>query len=265
MRKRLIFTLLFEDGYFVLSRNFRTQRIGDVDWLHQNYDFSRVAFFIDELIILNVSSDGQNRDAFCDVVKKVSRGCFAPISAGGGIRSVEDAKQLFNSGADKIVLNKALYDDPQLVQDITAKWGRQATVGSLDAKRVGDAFSFFSDKGKVQQRASAVERVVREKAVGEIYLTSIEKDGTGQGLDLPLADFFQTLSQSKLPVIIAGGAGKPDHLISALEHPSIGAVATANLLNFVGDGLERARALTCESGIDLATWDSPARLAGPSP
>lgn len=257
MRKRLIFTLLFEDGYFVLSRNFRTQRIGDIDWLQRNYDFSRVAFFIDELIILNVSSTSQNKDAFCDVVKQVSRGCFAPISAGGGIRSVEDAEELFNSGADKVVLNKALYDNPQLIQDITATWGRQATVGSLDAKRIGDTFGFFSDRGQVKQLTSAVQSMVCEKTVGEIYLTSIEKDGTGQGLDLELVDFFQTLNLTKIPTIIAGGAGKPDHLIAALNHPGVGSVATANLLNFVGDGLKSARTQISESGIDLATWDIP--------
>lgn len=260
MKKRLIFTLLFEDGYFVLSRNFRTQRIGDIDWLHRNYDFSRVAFFIDELIILNLSSGRPDQQAFCDVVKRVSRGCFAPISAGGGIRSVDDAKALFNSGADKVVLNKALYDDPQLVHDITAIWGRQATVGSLDAKRLGDSFGFYSDRGKVQQLTSAVQRMVCDKTVGEIYLTSIERDGTGQGLDLELADFFQSINLSTISTIIAGGAGKPDHLISALNHLGVGSVATANLLNFVGDGLKSARTLITEAGIDLATWDGPSTL-----
>ena len=261
MRKRLIFTLLFEDGYFVLSRNFRTQRIGDIDWLQRNYDFSRVAFFIDELIILNVSSTSKNQKAFCDVVKQVSRGCFAPISAGGGIRSIKDARELFNSGADKVVLNRALFDDPRLVQDITAKWGRQSTVGSLDARRIEGDYFFFTDRTKTQQQASTVQEILKDKAVGEIYLTSIEGDGTGQGLDLELVNYFQSLNPTNVPTIIAGGAGKPDHLITALNHPGVGAVATANLLNFVGDGLKRARKLISESGIDLATWDLPARLS----
>ena len=261
MKKRVIFTLLFENGHFVLSRNFRTQKIGNIEWLQRNYDFSRVAFFIDELIILNLSDAPQSQEDFCDAVKQVSKGCFAPISAGGGIRSIEDARQLFNSGADKVVLNKALFDNPQLVQDITTKWGRQSTVGSLDAKRIEGDYFFFTDRSKIQQQASAVQDILKDKAVGEIYLTSIEGDGTGQGLDLELVDYFQSLNSTNIPTIIAGGAGKPDHLITALNHPGVGAVATANLLNFVGDGLKRARKLISESGIDLATWDLPARLS----
>jgi len=249
--------LLFQDGYFVLSRNFRTQRIGDIDWLQQNYDFSRVASFIDELIILNVSRASLSHAVFCDAVKQVSQGCFAPISAGGGIRSSEDAERLFNSGADKVVLNRAIYEDPQLIHDITAKWGRQSTVGSVDARKIGDSFGFFSEGGRTEHMATAVTSILEEKAVGEIYLTSIEKDGTGQGLDLELADFFQSINLAKIPTIIAGGAGKPEHFVTAFCHQGVGAVATANLLNFVGDGLKRARDQISEAGVDLASWEIP--------
>lgn len=261
MRKRLIFTLLFENGSFVLSRNFRTQKIGNIEWLQRNYDFSRVAFFIDELIILNVSDAPQSQGAFCDAIKQVSRGCFAPISAGGGIRSIENARELFHSGADKVVLNRALFENPQLVRDITAKWGRQCAVGSLDARLIEGDYCFFTDRAKTPQRASAVQSLLQDKAVGEVYLNSIDGDGTGHGLDLELAQFFQSLNPTNIPTIIAGGAGKPDHLITALHHPGVDAVATANLLNFVGDGLKRARNLISKSGIDLATWELPATLS----
>ena len=255
MKKRLIFTLLYEDGHFVLSRNFRTQRIGGIAWLNQNYDFSRVAFFIDELIVLNVSRGVPNHEDFCETVKEIARGCFVPISAGGGIRSLEDAQRLFESGADKVVVNRALYDDPQLLEDITSRWGRQCAVGSIDARTVGSTQSFFTANGQTEELVSAVRKVVRERMVGEFYLTSIDKDGTGQGLDLHLLEFFQSLNSSRIPTILAGGAGKPEHLITALTHPDVGAVATANLLNFVGDGLKKARDRVADSGIELATWD----------
>lgn len=260
MKKRLIFTLLYEDGYFVLSRNFRTQQIGDVYWLERNYDFSRVAFFIDELIVLNVSRDFQDQQGFRNALEHVAKGCFAPISAGGGIRTIEDAEHLFSSGADKIVLNSALYENPELVREITTRWGRQATVGSLDARKSQESYAFFSHGGRVGQPSSAVRKVFKERLVGEIYLNSIDRDGTGQGLDLDLVNFLQSLNSPNTPLIVAGGAGRPEHLLFALNHPGVNAVATANLLNFVGDGLRRARKLVAESGIPMASWELPTTL-----
>ena len=254
MKKRLIFTLLFDNGHFVLSRNFRTQRIGNLEWLNRNYDFARVASFIDELVILNTSSNAEGQREFCAVVEQLSRGCFAPISVGGGIRSIPNAADLFRSGADKIVLNKAVYDNPSLLHELASLYGRQAVVASLDVRRQNEGFVFVTDSGHSVRDASALSSLFDSSSVGELYLNSIDRDGTGQGFDFELASFFSQLNTKSLPVILAGGAGKAEHLVDALSLDMINAVATANLLNFIGDGLEKARNSIKKAGIELANW-----------
>lgn len=255
--KRLIFTLLFEDGHFVMSRNFRTQRIGDIGWLNTNYDFSRVAFHIDELIILNVSRNSENLDDFCEAVRQVSRGCFAPISAGGGLRSVQDAERLFGCGADKIVTNTALWRNPHLIEKIAGRWGRQAVVASVDARIVDGSIRTYSDFGKVERDPEFLRTVLSQNHVGEIYLNSIDRDGTGKGFDLQLAAAFEGVNDFGIPLILAGGAGQPEHFLEAFRKEGVEAVATANLINFVGDGLKRARQRLFDVGLDLALWSAP--------
>src|SRR4051812_5829885 len=104
-RKRIIFTLLHDNGNFMLSRNFRLQRVGNATWLEKNYNFAEIAFAIDELIVLDVSRGTRDFSAFCSCLARVTKGCFAPIAAGGGVRDVQQAKELLRSGADKIVVN----------------------------------------------------------------------------------------------------------------------------------------------------------------
>ena len=134
LKKRIIFTLLYSGDSFVLSRNFRLQRVGDLNWLLQNYDFEKVASFIDELIVLDVTRGSYNSDSFLDALKAISANCFIPIAAGGNVRSVDQARNLLRSGADKIVvilhcLNK------KIVELMTQEFGQQCVVGSVDLKK----------------------------------------------------------------------------------------------------------------------------------
>ena len=105
LKKRIIFSLLFSEGYFYLSRNFRLQKIGDMNWLLNNYDFSNVSKSIDELIVLDVTRGPRDSNLFLDAVRKILEGVFIPISLGGGIKNFNDAKIYFDSGADKIIIN----------------------------------------------------------------------------------------------------------------------------------------------------------------
>lgn len=255
LKKRLIFTLLFSDGYFVLSRNFRLQKVGKIDWLQRNYDFSNVAFNIDELVVLDVTREHRDVDAFCDALKKVSAGCFAPISAGGGITSVGCASKILRSGADKIVVNSALWDDPSLVRAITGEFGRQCVVGSVDVQSdEGGEFGILTRNGTHILEMPATEALKSGVCdqVGEIYLNSIDRDGTGQGYDLNTLDFLPGCC--RLPVILAGGVGNATHLAEGLADERVDAVATAHLFNFVGDGLYKARQALLRCGAELAYW-----------
>jgi cyclase len=253
MKKRLIFTLLYEKGSFVLSRNFRTQKIGDINWLHKNYNFAKVASHIDELIVINISRDPEFDNHFRTTLSELLSGVFVPMTAGGGVRSLHDAETLFAAGVDKILMNYAIHHDIHLVGSLAEKYGQQAVVGSLDVRVIDGAHRVFSDKGSVPESLETFQDIVGAGHIGEVYLNSIDRDGTGNGMDLSSLSVLG--GSSPIPVILAGGAGKPAHISNAITSPVVNAVATANLLNFVGDGLRKTRVALRNAGVDLAQWD----------
>jgi imidazole glycerol-phosphate synthase subunit HisF len=255
LKKRLIFTLIYKEGFFMQSRNFRLQKIGDFDWILKNYNFSRMSRYIDELCILNVSANPNSHLQFIDTLKNLSQGCFIPITAGGGIRDYAGARDCFNSGADKVILNNALFDNPQLISHIALDYGKQAIVGSLDFTRsaTDDLRIYQKINGESYfHNPSEKLHLFNQLSVGEWYLNSINRDGTGQGLDLSIIDEVAEVLDASL--IIAGGVGNSNHVAEGLDDRRISAVATANLLNFVGDGLKQARAKLVHEGHHLATW-----------
>lgn len=255
LKKRIIFTLLYDSGSFMLSRNFRLQRVGNLDWLQRNYNFAHIAFFIDELIVLDVTRDQRNMDAFCEILKALTAGCFVPIAAGGGVRSVTHARQLLRSGADKIVVNTPLFEQPDLVRELAQEFGQQCVVGSVDMKRSSDGgYQVVTGMGTRPVERDPVEALtwLNKQWVGELYLNSIDRDGTGQGYDLTLLD--QLPVDCSVPVILAGGVGNGAHLAAGFADPRVDAVATAHLFNFVGDGLQRVRESMLQQGARLAVW-----------
>lgn len=256
LKKRLIFTLLYNQGQFMLSRNFRLQKVGDLKWLQTNYNFSHISFSIDELIVLDVTRGEKNSEAFCEALKLLAEGCFVPIAAGGGIRTIEHARTLLRSGADKVVVNTPLYENNDVISELASEFGQQCVVAAMDIKRTPDgsyqAWAECGSKCLDGSAASWVEQVTNA-AVGEIYLNSIDRDGTGQGFDLQLLDLLPP--DMPKPVILAGGVGNATHLAEGLADPRVDAVATAHLFNFVGDGLKQARELLTAGGIVLPIWD----------
>lgn len=240
----------------MLSRNFRLQKVGNLNWLQTNYNFSQISFSIDELIVLDVTRGEKNSDDFCKALSCLAEGCFVPIAAGGGIRSVDDARNLLRYGADKVVINTALYDSSDIICDLASEFGAQCVVGSMDIKASPDGkFQAWSENGSICQPGGAEAWIDRlaESNIGELYLNSMDRDGTGQGYDLRLLDLLP-LNMPK-PVILAGGVGNASHLALGLSDPRVDAVATANLFNFVGDGLKKARYALITDGVDLPLWE----------
>jgi len=257
LKKRLVFTLLFSNGSFMLSRNFRLQRIGDLEWLQRNYVFSNISEAIDELVILNVSRNEPQMDQFLSMLKELTRTCFIPIAAGGWVRDTNQAQQLLRSGADKVVLNTPIFWESGLVEQLAGQFGRQCIVASVDLARsetVG--FEVRVDSGQRALPGGARERLnwLQEKPIGDLYLNSIDRDGTGQGYDLEVLDLLP--QDFGVPVILAGGAGNANHLEVGLRDDRVDAVATAHLLNFVGDGLHKTRGNLISRGIRLPVRDS---------
>lgn len=257
LKKRLVFTLLYDSGYFTLSRNFNLQRVGNLEWLQRNYDFSQISFYIDELIILNVTRGFGYQDSFLRDLENITKGCFVPIAAGGGIRSINDTRKLLCSGADKIILNTAVFTMPDLLDNLAINFGQQCIIASIDFKRsLRNEYNILIESGTktMKQSAKVLLKEIRWNAIGECYLNSIDQDGTGQGYDLDILS--QLPKHCSVPIIIAGGAGKPSHMKKALINKRIDAASTANLLNFVGDGLKECRKFLIESQVNLASWPS---------
>jgi cyclase len=256
LKKRVIFTLLYNNGQFMLSRNFRLQKVGNLEWLRSNYNFSQISFSIDELIVLDVTRGERSQEDFCSALKKLAEDCFVPISAGGGIRSVEAASNLLRSGADKVVINSSLYADNGFIGCLTSEFGQQCVVASMDIKTAQDgSYKVWSECGSKCLDGPASDWVaqVAQDQVGELYLNSMDRDGTGQGYDLKLLELLP-INITK-PVILAGGVGNASHLAEGLADPRVDGVATAHLYNFVGDGLKKAREFLVSGGIDLPFWD----------
>ena len=253
LRKRLIFTLLFEKGSFHLSRNFRLQKIGNYEWLKKNYDFSLIANSVDEIVLLNVARNETEINNFTEIIKIFTKECFIPISAGGKITSLEIAKKYIKAGADKLVINTNLFNESML-NKISNTFGEQCIVGSLDYSKQDTKFSFFKNNGSIliNQNIKNIFKKISKLPIGEVILNSIDMDGTGNGFDFKILKHIPR--NFKKPIIYSGGAGNYKHLVKALESKSIDSIATANLLNFVGNGLQEARKLIIQNKINMAKW-----------
>lgn len=255
-KPRMCFTLLYADGNFHLSRNFNLQAVGNFDWLMENYEFESIARSIDELVILNVGRGEVDWPDFIKTVQNLVRRCFMPVAVGGGIRRVEQARLLFENGADKVVLNSAFFKAPHLVGELADSYGAQSIVASLDFRRDDNGTAqIYVDGGRENTGVDLASGVARaaELGAGELYLTSIERDGTGMGYDLTALEL--AYASCDLPIIAAGGADTTDRLAEGIRSGFASAVSTAHLFNFMCDGLRDARQQLIADGISLSRWN----------
>lgn len=257
LKKRLIFILFYCDGYFMQSRNFSLQRVGDINWIKTNYNFSHISFYIDELIIIDVSRQNSQSEDFYITLEKISSESFVPISAGGGIRDIEQARKCLRSGADKIILNYCLYENLNIVHNLASEFGEQCIVASIDVKKnlKMNSYDVFRSFGQYQVSNDFVETLnkVLLLPVGELFINSIDKDGTGQGLDFELLDTINC--DLPKPLIFAGGIGNTNHFIEGFNSSKIDAIATGNLFNFIGNSLKNSREALIKTDILLPNWN----------
>lgn len=255
LKKRLIFTLLYDNGYFMLSRNFRLQRVGDFSWLVKNYDFARTATAIDELVILNVQRDRRSDPDFIRHLQQLCDLCFVPITAGGGIRDFDSGAELLSNGADKVLINTVASANPRVVFEIAETFGQQSIVLGIDLQRFEGTFRPLVDCGRETPTYSSISDYLEELTmlpVGEWYVNSVDRDGTGLGFDTDLLEILPTTRRQ--PLILAGGASKPEHFQQVFNDPRVSALATAHLFNFIGDGLLKVRNVLLNDGFDLPSW-----------
>ncbi len=187
----------------------------------------------DELIYMDCVASLYGRNNLRDIVESAARDVFVPMTVGGGIRSVEDASDLLRCGADKVAVNTAAVGNPQLISDIAQRFGSQCVVLSIEAKQIGpERWEAYTDNGRERTGLDVIEWVQRGVALGagEILLTSVDREGTRKGFDIPLV---RAVSQTvSVPVIASGGMGKPEDAVEVVRQGEADAVAMADILHY---------------------------------
>ncbi len=234
LKTRIIPCLDVKDGRVVKGVNFvDLVDAGDPVEAARAYDEAGA----DELCFLDITASSSNRETIYDVVAQTAEQCFMPVTVGGGVRSVEDVRKLLLAGADKVSFNTAAVKDPDLIARAADKFGNQCIVASIDAKRVDDGsgegrFEIFTHGGREATGIDAIEfaRLMVEKGAGEILLTSMDRDGTKDGYNIPLTR--AVADAVSVPVIASGGAGKLEHLVEAVKDGHANAVLAASIFHF---------------------------------
>lgn len=229
LRKRIIACLDVRDGAVVKGVSFEGLRAaGDPAELARRYN----AEGIDELVILDVTATLEARQALAGTIRAVSRELFIPLTVGGGIRSEADAEAALEAGADKVSVNSAALADPALLTRLARRYGSQAIVVAIDAKREGDDWTVFARSGQTAAAVSAVAwaREAEARGAGEILLTSIDRDGTRAGFDCVLT--AAVASAVSVPVIASGGAGTFEHFLDVFTTGQADAALAASVFHF---------------------------------
>jgi cyclase len=243
--RRIIPCLDVKDGRVVKGINFLSLRdAGDPVEQAAAYD----AQGADEVCYLDISASPEGRSTLVDIVARTADQVFTPLTVGGGVRSVADAERLLEAGADKIAINTAAIRTPELIAQIAARFGCQALVVAVDAKQAGTGWGVFSHGGRNPEGLDALAwcREVADRGAGEILLTSMDRDGTGQGYDLPL--LRAVTSSITIPVIASGGVGKLSDLADGLR-AGADAVLAASIFHFGQHTIGEAKAFLAEQGI----------------
>lgn len=263
LNKRIIFALLYCDGFFYLSRNFRLQKVGDLNWLINNFGFGDTCHFIDELVCILVKKKSKKSDKknFLNDIEKLRKKIFVPITIGGGISSIDDVKNYFLNGADKILINSKIYDY-KLMFKTAELWGEQAISIMIDYKleNKNNNNYVFAECGtkSIMKLDHFIGKILPKIPYGEIIFNSMDNDGNGAGLDLKVVKNFN--NKIKSPMLLMGGAGKPEHILEGLKIKNVSGVITANLFNFLGSGLELSRKMSIDNKILLANFEKNIKL-----
>jgi imidazole glycerol-phosphate synthase subunit HisF len=245
LRKRIVTVLTFNDGVLFRTKLFQP----DYRYTANFVD----AWSIDEVIILDITRQGQGeRRNFDKVVRNFAENCFVPLCVGGGVRSFNDVKTLMSLGAEKITLNTAAIEHPELITEIAEAYGSQSVVVSIDARKTEDGeyevYSHFAEQStglKPQDWAKRAE----EYGAGEILITSVERDGSLEGFDTRLCSLVA--DAVNIPTLILGGAGSWKHFAKGFEDGKASAVCTQNIYHFTDASINSAKSYLKNVGINV--------------
>jgi cyclase len=244
------------NGRVVKGINFLNLRdAGDPVEVARRYDSAGA----DELVFLDITASHEGRDIIFDVVRATAEQVFMPLTVGGGIRTLEDIRRLLAAGADKVSINTAAVQNPDLITTAARRFGRQCIVVNIDPKRVcrdgQEIWEVHINGGRTPTGLEAVSwaREVECRGAGEIVLTSMDADGTQDGYDLPMT---RAVSEAVgIPVVASGGAGKPEHLLEVLTRGRADAALAASIFHYETYTISETKKLLAQHGV-------PVRLAG---
>jgi cyclase len=250
LKKRLIPTLVLRDGTVVRSVNFRHTNV--IHWK----PMTAVDFFnkwaVDEIVLLDVSRDRAQRERFYEVVEGLSRKCFVPLTVGGWVTELDEVRRLLRLGADKVAINTEAVRRPPFLTECARVFGAQCMVAAIDVRRDPDGTPVvWIDRGRERTGWTATDwaREAERHGAGEIFLTSIDREGAGAGYDLDLVR--AVVDAVSVPVIAFGGAFTWQHLADGILVGGADAVSAANVFHFTEQSTRKAKDFLRKSGIDV--------------
>lgn len=217
------------EGRVVKGIEFKQIRYAGIPWeLAERYYLDGA----DELVFLDITASSDRRETMINVIKKTSKNVFIPLTVGGGIKSIEDARLAFNSGADKVTINTAAIKNPKLINQIADRYGSQACVVAIDAKRRDGWFECSIYGGRKFTGIDAISwaKEAEERGAGDIMLTSMDRDGTYDGFDIELTKAVS--ERVKIPVIASGGCGNPEHILEVFQKTKAQAALAASIFHY---------------------------------
>jgi len=205
----------------------------------------------DEICFLDITASNENRDTIYDVVERTSKKCFVPLTVGGGVRGTDDIHKLLNCGADKVSINTAAVQSPEMIIESSKKFGSQCIVVAIDAKKNGNKWEVFTHGGRNNTSIDAIEfaKKMEENGAGELLVTSMDRDGTQIGYDNDL--MFKISSTVNIPVIASGGVGNLDHLVDGIKLGNASAVLAASIFHYGTHSINEAKQYLNLKGIPV--------------
>ncbi len=248
LKNRIIPCLDVKNGRVVKGINFiNLQDAGDPVEQAKIYSDSGA----DEICFLDITASNENRDTIYEVVEKTSKKCFVPLTVGGGVRSVEDINKLLNCGADKVSINTAAVQNPEVVVESSKKFGSQCIVVAIDAKKNGNKWEIFTHGGRNNAGIDVIEfaKKMQDSGAGELLVTSMDRDGTQVGYDIELMSKIS--SMVNIPVIASGGVGNLDHLVDGIKLGNASAVLAASIFHYGKHSVKEAKEYLDSKGIPV--------------
>jgi cyclase len=245
---RVVPCLDVDEGRVVKGVNFVDLRdAGDPVELAARYD----AEGADELVFLDITASSGNRETMVDVVARTAEQVFIPLTVGGGVRGVEDARKLLRAGADKVSVNTSAVARPEIISDLAAEFGSQCVVCAIDARLAPGGYEVFTHGGRKPTGLDAIDWAAEAERLGagEILLTSMDRDGTKDGFDLELTR--QVVAGCGVPVIASGGVGSVDHLLEGALYGGADAVLAASIFHFGEVSVADAKAHMAAGGVTV--------------